>query len=173
MRVVVVEGSDWAASINVSLSEDHSKKPIIAGGSSDAHGNYKESISGATTDSSGFDIGLADTKVFGLPRPVFVIITGTVIMSLLIGSLCIYNLIASHRYYRYNGFQKVSSMGHGATLFHDDEEEADELSRKSQFNTVKHYQDDPNQADDDLGLTSEDELYNVKVWSDKPPVKSS
>lgn len=142
MRVVVIESETWAISLNITLSE------LSLG-------------PGATSGSdSVYDTGLTSTRVFGLPRPVFVIITGTVIMSLLIASLCVYNLIASHRYYKYSGFEKVGARG---TSLYDEDDNVN-FRKKKKLIAVREYADDP-----DTG-TSEDELYNVRVWTDKERV---
>lgn len=145
--------SGWASTLNVTMT--------IATSTSKSAPFRPAMSENATTSLP--EISLTNTKVFGLPRPVFVIITGTVIMSLLIATLCIYNLIASHRYHKhkYGGFQKVGGMS-AASLFEDDEEDI----RNNRFLNVREYADDPPSSDE------EDELYNVKVWKsdEKDPI---
>lgn len=93
-----------------------------------------------------------DTRILGLPRPVFVIIFGSLVLSLLVGFICTYNLSLSRRYDRY----KFKKLNESTSLFDED----DCGFRKGQaFN--RDYLDVPTESE------SEDELYNVHLWKEK------
>ncbi|RWS09438.1 carboxypeptidase D-like protein [Dinothrombium tinctorium] len=93
------------------------------------------------------------TTVFGLPRPVFIIITGCFVLSLLIFALCTYNLISSRRYsgYSFHRFNRETS------LFDDDD-----IDYGKKFN-IQRYSDGSDSS-------SEDELYNVHIFKNKEAI---
>lgn len=97
---------------------------------------------------------------------------------ILIGTLCVYNVLASHRYYKYKGklrgvvevvnarrvvgFSKVDTT----PLFEDDDEEEDHSvsKKKGRLVDVREFVDDPDESN------SEDELYTVRAYKDKDPI---
>lgn len=131
--------------------------------SSDAKDSLEEDqLSGV---SSQLGVDYEKKKLFGFPRPVFVIIMGAFISFLCIASLCLYNLILSKRESRYAGFIKVGTRT-PASLFDDDDDEADlwnpgtvSKSYKAEFYNKRLIQEEEDSS-------SEDELYNVRVYSD-------
>ena len=59
--------------------------------------------------SQSLEADLATSKVLGLPRPVFVIVASSLLLTFLVASLCVYNLISFTSQWKYRGFHKVSS----------------------------------------------------------------
>ena len=101
---------------------------------------------------------MGDTRIFGIPRAVFVIICGSALLSILIISLCVYNVLIQQKYHK-KGFRRIGT--NGISLFDDeDDEEEDDHSgnnlNQKQLIKVKEYTDAPS--------SSEDELYNVHQW---------
>lgn len=117
--------------------------------------------------SSQLDLDYQKHKLLGLPRPVFIIMIASLILSLLIASLCIYNFVISKRQSRYAGFSKIGTRAQNGSLFDDDEED-NELWRdsvgaksyKAQYSKKRLIKDDADNS------SSEDELYNVRVYTD-------
>lgn len=102
------------------------------------------------SDSAPLDLDLAANRVMGFPRPVFVMVAGSLLLTFLVAALCIYNLVSFTTQWRYRGFQKVSAS-------------LDEYS----YGSRKLLDDD---AMDD---SSEDELYNSSdITSSKSAFKS-
>ena len=93
------------------------------------------------------DSDLHTSKVLGIPRPVFVIVAGFVILTLLVGSLCIYNFAAAANSYRrsrrFRAFKKSKDS-------FDDYEYAKFANKQ----LIEEYDDED----------SEDELYNVSAY---------
>lgn len=110
---------DWATWINVTL--------VYVADSSSLEGS---------------DLSLS--RVFGLPRPVFVIVFGSLILTLFVAALCVYNLISFTSQWKYRGFQKVSGS-------FDEYEYGKFMERKL--------------LDEDLNDSSEDELYNSEMYT--------
>lgn len=81
-----LSSDDWAKVINVTLPDDPLDSSSILDG----------------TD-------LSASKVLGFPRPVFVIVAGSLLLTLLVAGLCVYNLISFATQWKYRGFQKVSA----------------------------------------------------------------
>ena len=105
---------------------------------------------------------MTDTRILGVPRAVFVIITGSAVLTVLIVSLCVYNVLLQRRYQN-KGFRRIDANG---MMYDDDEEDDDDddddtgngvVQRSQQIRMrVKEYTDAPS--------SSEDELYNVHQW---------
>lgn len=95
---------------------------------------------------------IKDTRIFGLPRPVFVIIFGSLVLSLLVGFICTYNFTISRRYDKY----KFKKLNESTSLF---DEEDYGLRNGQAFS--RDYLDVPTDSE------SEDELYNVHLWKEK------
>ncbi|XP_054163699.1 carboxypeptidase D-like [Oppia nitens] len=90
---------------------------------------------------------LSDTRIAGIPRSVFVIICGSAMLTVLVVSLCVYNILMQQKYKK-KGFQRIGD---------DDEEELEEkASNDKPYIDVKKYKD--------VSSSSEDELYNVHQW---------
>ncbi|KAI1294718.1 Carboxypeptidase D [Halotydeus destructor] len=125
---VAVVGTEWATVLNVTLTPLNSTSGF----------GYSSFVPGFKFDGS---------RLLGVPRAAFVVVTGGSLLFTLICCLCIYNLVLSKRFSKYRGFQKVRS-----NLFEDDDDVY--LTKKTLY---KDYVDDPD-------ASSEDELYNVRVW---------
>jgi hypothetical protein len=85
-------------------------------------------------------------RIFGFPRPVFVIVAGSIILTLLVGSLCIYNFVALP-----NGKRRLRRWRKPKSSF-DDYEYAKFANRR----LIEEYDDED----------SEDELYNSSEFVD-------
>lgn len=105
---------DWATWINVTLQDEADFSSLAAS-------------------------DLTSSKVLGFPRPVFVIVAGSLLLTFLVAALCVYNLISFTSQWKYRGFQKVNGSM-------DEYEYGKFMERKL--------------LDDDLNDSSEDELYN-------------
>lgn len=114
---------DWVTWINVTLNYDSSYESLELS-------------------------GLHSSKVFGFPRPVFVMIAGSVILTLLVGFLCIYNFVAipsnRRKLRRWRGLRRSKDS-------FDDYEYAKFANR----HLIEEYDEDD----------SEDELYNASEFS--------
>ncbi|XP_023220192.1 carboxypeptidase D-like [Centruroides sculpturatus] len=95
-----------------------------------------------------------NSRIAGIPRHVFVIATGTVVLLLMVGTLCVYGLIIPKRTRSYKFHRLDGSSG----LF--DEEGKDDLDPASRKFLLRgsEYRDDS---------SSEDELYNTYRWQNK------
>ncbi|XP_067136764.1 carboxypeptidase D-like [Centruroides vittatus] len=95
-----------------------------------------------------------NSRIAGIPRHVFVIATGTVVLLLMVGALCAYGLIAPKKTRSYKFHRLDGSSG----LF--DEEGKDDLDPASRKFLLRgsEYRDDS---------SSEDELYNTYRWQNK------
>ncbi len=103
---------------------------------------------------------IRDTRIAGIPRAVFVIICGSAVLTILIISLCTYNVLLQQKYHK-KGFHRIDA--NGTSLFDDEEDEEEEDINDSNSNNNKHlikvkeYTDAPS--------SSEDEIYNVRQWN--------
>ncbi|KAL3227775.1 hypothetical protein MRX96_003739 [Rhipicephalus microplus] len=107
--------------------------------------------------------------IAGLPKHVFVVLTGSLVLLLMVSALCLYTVVMSQRQPERAGFMPVQS--NGGTLFDDDEDDDNGIgqhkSRKSANNSgsggsvhskllkTAEYHDD---------TSSEDEIYNTRNW---------
>uniref|UniRef100_A0A131YMU6 Zinc carboxypeptidase n=1 Tax=Rhipicephalus appendiculatus TaxID=34631 RepID=A0A131YMU6_RHIAP len=107
--------------------------------------------------------------IAGLPKHVFVVLTGSLVLLLMVSALCLYTVVMSQRQPERAGFMPVQS--NGGTLFDDDDDDDDGIgqrkSRKSANNSgsggsvhskllkAAEYHDD---------TSSEDEIYNTRNW---------
>ena len=103
---------------------------------------------------------MSDNRIAGIPRAVFVIICGSAVLTVLVVSLCVYNVLVQQKYHK-KGFRRIGA--NGISLFDDEEDDDDEEVDNSGNNVnnkpfikVKEYTDAPS--------SSEDELYNVHQW---------
>nr|AMO02545.1 carboxypeptidase D [Tityus serrulatus] len=95
-----------------------------------------------------------NSQIAGIPRHIFVITIGTLVLLLMIGTLCIYSLVISKRVRSY----KFHRLDGSSSLFDEEgEENLDPTSRKFLLRGSE-YRDDS---------SSEDELYNTYRWQNK------
>jgi len=114
--------SDWANWINVTLNYDPSFESL---------------------DRTDFRA----ERILGYPRPVFVILAASVVLTMLVSLLCIYNFVIGKRRWR-KGFRILSRNPRGSF---DDYEYA----KFAEKQLIEDYDDD----------SSEDELYNASNHS--------
>ncbi|CAN7937583.1 unnamed protein product [Ixodes hexagonus] len=98
--------------------------------------------------------------VAGLPKHVFVVMAGSLVLLAMVSALCIYSVVLSRRHPQRAGFQPIQS--NGATLFDDDDDEDDHKVKKLMgFGVHRKLLKTAEYHDES---SSEDEIYNTRTW---------